>query len=79
MITEGMLKIFNSYFKNNSFTKEETNDKLIEISNKIYDIFKNNKEDANNIIGFDMGNSPTIEDIIFWTKIRFNNYIQDFK
>jgi hypothetical protein len=79
MLTEKMKNLFNSYFKGNTFSQEEITTNILKISNEIYNVFELNNQEANNIMGFDMGKSTTVDDITFWTLNRFSLYLQEKK
>ncbi len=79
MLTEKMKNLFNSYFDDKTFSQEEITANILKISNEIYNVFELNNQEANNIMGFDMGKSTTIDDITFWTASRFSLYLQENK
>jgi hypothetical protein len=77
MLTEKMKNLFNSYFKGNTFSQEEITTNILKISNEIYNVFELDNQEANNIMGFDIGKYVTIEDLTFWTVNRFSLYLQE--
>ena len=79
MLTEKMKNLFNSYFDGQTLSQEETIANILKISNEIYNVFELNNQEANNIMGFDMGKSTTVDDITFWTVSRFSLYLQENK
>lgn len=79
MLTEQMKNLFNSYFKGNTFSQEEITANILKISNEIYNVFELDNQEANNIMGFDIGKYVTIEDVTFWTVNRFSLYLQEKK